>query len=135
MRLISSRLHAVLDYGIAIISILLPVLLGLEGQRETSVLLGFGLLIILYSLFTDYALGMSQQIPFWLHIRIDQIMGLTMMTTPWLMKFDHVVFMPQVVMGFALVVNSLLATDDIFGFLHFIKQRAWQKWFRVPSGH
>ena len=135
MRLISTRLHAFLDYGLALFSIALPALLDLEGQRETSVLLCFGLMIILYSLFTEYELGMSKHIPIWLHMRIDQVLGLTMMATPWLLKFSHAVIMPQVLMGSALIVNSLIATDEVHNIIHFIRQRPWEKWFRMSSNH
>ena len=135
MRLISSRLHALLDYAIALFSIVLPVLIGLEGPRETMVLLAFGLLLILYSLFTDYELGMSQQIPLWLHFRIDQLMGLMIMVSPWLMNFHEAIYLPHILLGLALVVNSLLASDEFINLLHFIRQRPWDKWFRTLSRH
>jgi hypothetical protein len=135
MRLISSRLHALLDYAIALFSIVLPVLLGLEGPRETMVLLGFGLLLILYSLFTDYALGMSQQIPLWLHFRIDQVMGLMIMVSPWVMNFNETIYMPHVLLGLALIVNSLLASDEFINLLNFLRQRPWDKWLRTLSRH
>src|SRR5688572_21846701 len=133
MRLITSRLHAFLDYGIALFSIVLPILIGIEGQRETMALLGFGLLIILYSLFTNYTLGMSQQIPLWLHFRIDQLLGLVMIASPWLMNFNESIYLPHILLGLALIINALLATDEFLTFLHFMKQRPWSKWFRMTS--
>ena len=133
MRLISSKLHAILDYGIGLFSIVLPILLALDGQRETMVLLGFGLLIILYSLFTEYELGMSQRIPMWLHFRIDQLLGLTIMVSPWLLNFHHAIYLPHLLLGLALIVNSLLATDEILVFMNFLKQRPWEKWFGMTS--
>ena len=133
MRLISSRLHALLDYSIGLFSIVLPILLALEGQRETMVLLGFGLVIILYSLFTDSELGMSQQIPMWLHFRIDQVLGLMIMVSPWVMKFDDTIYLPHVFLGLTLILNSLLASDEILVFLNFIRHRPWLKWFRMTS--
>lgn len=133
MRLISTRLHALLDYSIALLSILSPILFSIEGQRETIVLLSFGMLIILYSFFTDYNFGMSRQIPMWLHLRMDQLAGLMMMTTPWVLNFDETIYLPHVLMGLSMLVNSLLTTDEILVFIHYIRQRPWEKWFRMPS--
>ena len=135
MRLIGSRLHAILDYTIGLFSIVLPILLALEGQRETMVLLGFGLVIILYSLLTDYQLGMSQKIPMWLHFRIDQFMGLMIIISPWVMKFNESIYLPHVLLGLALIVNSLLASDEILTFLRFIRHRLFGKRFRMTSQH
>lgn len=133
MRLLSPKFHALLDYCFALFSILSPVLFGLEDGRETIVLLCFGLLIILYSFFTDYALGLSRQVPLALHLRIDQLVALMMMASPWLLNFEDVIYLPHVSLGFALLANSLLTTDEILVFIQFLRQRPWEKWFRMPS--
>src|SRR5688572_1026617 len=108
MRLIHPKLHACLDYFIALLSILSPVLFNFGmGEYETIIPLSFGLLIILYSFFTDYPLGLSRQISLDLHLRMDQFAGLLMMASPWIFNFRDLVYVPHVVLGLALIINSV----------------------------
>jgi hypothetical protein len=63
MPALSTKLHALLDYFIALLSILSPLIFGFgEGKAETLLPIGYGMLLILYSFFTDYELGISKQI-------------------------------------------------------------------------
>lgn len=135
MRLIHPKLHAGLDYCIALLSILSPVLFGFgTGKYETLVPVCFGLLIILYSFMTDYGFGMSRQLSLDLHLRIDQFVALLMIATPWLMNFKEVVFIPLACLGLALLVSSFLTGNDISQLMQLLRQRPWMKWFRMPSG-
>ena len=134
MRLIHPKLHALLDYCIAVLAILSPVLFSFgDGKSETVLPLAFGLLIILYSFFTDYPLGMARQIPFELHLRMDQLAAILMIASPWLFNFADEVYIPHVALGLALFISSVLAGNDILHFIQSIRQRPWEKWFRIPG--
>jgi len=132
--MLSPKLHACLDYCIALLSILSPVIFGFgEGQEETIIPLAFGLLIILYNFFTDYPLGMSKSIPLFLHLRMDQIAGLLMIMSPWIFSFHEIIYLPHVLLGLALIISSVLTGNDILLLIQSIRERPWEKWFRMPS--
>jgi hypothetical protein len=126
MRTMPSKIHGCLDYAIALISILSPVLFGFgEGNSETLLPIAFGMLIILYSFFTDYETGLSKQIPFYLHVRMDQIAGALLATSPWLFRFYEEVYLPHVILGMMLIVSSLLAGNDLPALFNAIRHRSW----------
>lgn len=124
MRPMSTKLHAVLDYVIALLAILSPLVFKFgEGGFETLVPICFGLLLILYSFFTDYQLSLTKEIPLWVHFRIDQLGGLFMAASPWMLGFDEHVYLPNVILGLALVINSLFASPEVFNFIQSLKPR------------
>jgi hypothetical protein len=61
------------------------------------VILGAG--VILYSLFTDYELGMSRQIPFGAHLTLDVVGGIFLAVSPWLFGFSDYVYLPHLIVG------------------------------------
>ena len=126
-----TKIHACVDYFIAFLSIFSPVLFGFgEGGVETLLPIGFGMLLILYSFFTDYELGLSKQIPLFLHFRLDQMAGALLAASPWLLNFSEMVYIPHLLLGIALVVSSLLAGNDLPVIVQALRNRSW---FRVPS--
>jgi hypothetical protein len=129
-----TKLHAIADYLIALLSILSPLIFGFgEGSTETLIPICFGLLIILYSFFSDYELGLSREIPLYVHFRMDQLGGLMMAASPWLLNFEEMVYLPHVLLGLALIVNALLAGNEINSVIQFFRQRQWEKWFQLAS--
>jgi len=119
------------DYFIAFLSIFSPVFFGFgEGGIETLFPIGFGMLLILYSFFTNYELGLSKQIPLFLHFRLDQMAGALLAASPWLLNFSETVYLPHLLLGIALVVSSLLASNDVPMMVEALRNRSW---FRVPS--
>lgn len=124
MRPLPTKLHAAFDYVIALLSILSPVIFQFgSGGLETLVPIGFGLLLILYSFFTDYEFSFTREIPLWVHFRMDQLGGIFMAATPWLLGFDEHVFLPNVIFGLALLVNSLVSSPEVFHVFQDVKAR------------
>ncbi|HEY0679556.1 MAG TPA: hypothetical protein VGD17_14830 [Chitinophagaceae bacterium] len=122
MRNMSTRLHAYVDYVLASTSIFSPLLFGFgEGGIETLAPIGFGLLLILYNFFTDYELGLSKQIPVTYHLRLDIAAGLTMILSPWLLRFHDNVYFPHILLGAALLINALLTGSEILK--HAVRER------------
>lgn len=125
------KIHGCVDYVIALISILSPLLFGFgEGSLETLVPIAFGMVLILYSFFTDYELGMAKQIPLYLHFRLDQMAGGLLAASPWLFNFNEVVYLPHVILGITLIVSSLLAGNELAALVQLVRNRAG---VRVPS--
>jgi hypothetical protein len=100
MRLISSRVHGVLDYVVAVLLILAPKLFHFEDTGAASqVPITLGVLTIIYSLLTRYELGLLKVLPFRAHLAIDAVSGLLLAVSPWLFRFAGEVWVPHVVVG------------------------------------
>lgn len=89
---ISLRVHNIFDYIIGVALIISPGIFGffeIEPARNVFVTLGGGL--IGYSLFTKYRYSIVKLIPLGLHMTLDVLSGLVLMTAPWL--FDYRAFL------------------------------------------
>lgn len=134
MRPLPTKLHAAVDYVIALLAILSPVIFQFgNGGFETLVPIAFGLLLILYSFFTNYELSLTKEIPLWIHFRMDQLGGLFMAVSPWLLGFDEHVYLPNVLLGLALVINSLVTSPEVFNIVHGLRTRPLSKLFRISE--
>jgi hypothetical protein len=100
MRFIPTNVHGVVDYLTGALLIVAPWLFGFaQGGAETwvSVVLGAG--AILYSLFTDYELGLARVLRMPLHLGLDAASGLLLAASPWLFGFSDVVYWPHLIIG------------------------------------
>ena len=62
-------LHAVIDYAVGSLLLIGPWVFGIAGDlRATLITQAFGVAIIGYSLFTDYAPSFRRQIPLFAHL-------------------------------------------------------------------
>lgn len=106
--MINTKIHGYIDYMMGLLLIISPMLLDLpKGAASTlPVVLGIG--TIIYSLLTDYELGLFKVVPLKLHLGIDLFAGLLLITAPWLFDFDDEVIWPFVILGILEVGISLL---------------------------
>ena len=108
MRFISTRVHGVLDYLMGMVLIAAPWMLGFADNSAATwvpVLLGVG--VIIYSLFTDYELGVFRGISMRGHLWLDALSGIFLASSPWLFGFSDYVSTPHVVLGVAEVIAAL----------------------------
>ena len=109
MKVISTKVHGILDYLVGLILIISPWLFGFsDGGAEMwiPVILGAG--AILYSIFTRYELGVFKVIPFKIHLTIDAVSGLLLASSPWLFGFAVDVYKPHLIFGLLELVVVLL---------------------------
>lgn len=98
MKIISSRVHGVLDYVVGALLIAAPWMMNMTGAAfYVPVILGAGTL--LYSLFTDYELGLARMIPFRSHLALDAVSGIFLASSPWIFGFSDVMWVPHVAAG------------------------------------
>lgn len=100
MRIIPTRVHAMLDYGLGLLLIAAPWLLGFANggaDQWVPVILGAG--VILYSLVTDYELSVVDALPMTAHLALDAIGGAFLAVSPWLFGFADTVWVPHVIFG------------------------------------
>ena len=75
-------------------------------KHGSPVALGAGAL--LYSLFTDYELGVVRRIPMPVHLGLDLGSGLLLAVSPWLFGFAAFVWVPHLVFGLLEVGAALM---------------------------
>ncbi len=108
MRFIPTRVHGVLNYLVGALIIAAPWLLNFNrGGAETwvPVILGVGALV--YSLLTNYELGVVRRIPMGTHLSLDAASGLLLAVSPWLFGFSSFVFWPHLTLGIFELVAAL----------------------------
>lgn len=109
MRVLPTRIHAILDYAVGVLLIVAPWLLGFSlGGAETWVPLILGAGLIVYSLLTDYEFSLIRSIPMNVHLTLDAVGGALLLLSPWLFGFFDWVWGPHVVVGVLEIVASLV---------------------------
>jgi hypothetical protein len=109
MRIIPTKVHGVLDYLVGLLLIAAPWAFGFaQGGAETwvPVVLGAGALV--YSLITDYELGVVRAISMRTHLVLDAMSGLLLLASPWIFGFADRVYVPHVVLGAFEILAALM---------------------------
>src|SRR3954452_20292533 len=110
MRFLPTRIHGVLDYVVGIVLIIAPWALGFaRGGAETWVPVVLGAAAIMYSLCTDYELGLVRAIPMKTHLMLDLGSGILLAASPWLFGFSDRVWVPHVVIGLIEIGTALMS--------------------------
>jgi hypothetical protein len=100
IRLMSTRVHGILDYLVGALLIAAPWLFGFADGTPAQwvpVILGAGL--ILYSLLTDYEDSLVRVIPMPVHLGLDVLGGLFLAVSPWLFGFSDRIWWPHLLIG------------------------------------
>jgi SPW repeat len=111
MRFIPTKFHAPLDYIVGVALIAAPWIFQFSDHTAATVVpivLGIGL--ILYSLFTNYELGLFKVAPMAVHNLIDIAAGAVLAASPWIFGFSGDganVWVPHVVVGLAAIFLGL----------------------------
>ena len=100
MRFINTKTHGILDYLVGIFLLIMPWLFGFNSDNaETWVPMLVGGVTILFSLFTNYELGLIRKIPMSIHLLIDFTAGIFLAISPWLFGFSDKVYLPHLILG------------------------------------
>ena len=103
MRIIPTQVHGVLDYATGGALLSAPGLLGLgDVPASARVLRLAGGGATLYSVLTDYELGVVKLIPMPFHLALDAASGAFLASSPWLLGFAKEgprYWLPHVVAG------------------------------------
>ncbi len=112
--MISTKIHGVIDYLVAIVLIAAPFVLGFaDGGPAQYSAIGLGIFVIVYSLLTNYELGAVGIFRFRTHLILDGLFALALIASPWLLGFSDLIWWPHVVFGLAaLLVIALSGRKD-----------------------
>lgn len=106
--MISTKAHGIIDYLMGAVLILLPFILKFPEGAATWVPFILGAGTIVYSLITDYELGVANILSMKAHLGIDLLAGILLIAAPWLFAFADEVFWPFVILGVFEVGASLM---------------------------
>jgi hypothetical protein len=116
MKIISTKVHGVMDYMMGVLLIASPWIFGFEDtgmQLWIPVLLG--IVTIIYSLMTDYELGLSDNISMRTHLIVDFVSGALLAASPWIFGFADVVYLPHLILGLVEIAAVALTTSTVGG--------------------
>jgi hypothetical protein len=89
MRFVTRTVHAYLDYPVAISLMVLPFVLGLGAGNPLAKWLAVatGATAFVLTLLTDHELGVFKVVPYWLHVAVDRVVGVTFIAAPFVLGF------------------------------------------------
>jgi len=115
MRILSTKFHGALDYLVGVVLLVLPWLSGFAGlNAATYVPVTSGIVIILYSFFTNYEMGVVKILPMRMHLMLDLWAGIVLAASPWLWGFSSYVYMPHLLLGILSLFVSLMTETKPF---------------------
>ena len=90
MRFVTKKIHAYLDYPVAIALISLPIILGLGNSNPLALQLsvGAGIAAFILTLLTDHQLGVYRIVPYKGHLIVDALVGIVFVIAPFVFSFE-----------------------------------------------
>jgi MFS superfamily sulfate permease-like transporter len=100
MQIIDTKTHGYIDYIFGLTLIAIAYLLNFNSESTPNIALCIaGTSAIVYSLFTNYELGVVKIIPMNIHLMLDSLSGIFLAVSPWLLGFSDKVFLPHLLFG------------------------------------
>lgn len=92
MKFITKRIHAYLDYPVAIALIALPFLLNLGSSNPVALYLSVvtGVAAFILTILTDHHLGLIKVIPYKVHLIVDFLVAVTFIIAPFILSFKGI---------------------------------------------
>jgi hypothetical protein len=124
MRMISTRMHGVMDYLVGALLIASPWIFGFNDESSTAkwTFVVLGIVVLATSLMTNYELGLMHVVPMHIHLWADALVGLVLALSPWIFGYADDTglngWLPAVVIGVAELGAAAMsdpwpATDDL----------------------
>jgi hypothetical protein len=92
MKFVTKRIHAYLDYPVALALIGMPFLLGLGTSNPLAFTLSLvtGIAALILTILTDHHLGLIKVVSYKIHLIVDLLVGLTFVIAPFILGFKGV---------------------------------------------
>lgn len=92
MKFITKRIHAFLDYPVAIALMTLPFLLSLGSSNTLALQLSVatGVAAFILTLLTNHHLGVLKVISYKMHLAVDFIVGIVFISAPFIFSFNGI---------------------------------------------
>ena len=113
MKFITTQTHGFIDYAAGILFIALPWMLHINcAEPEGLVLIVLGFLTLIYSVLTNYELGVLRILPMPLHLALDMISGLLLTFSPWILGFSEKIYLPHLILGLFEILIAILTKPE-----------------------
>lgn len=116
MNFLPTSVHGILDYLVGAALIAAPWIFQFsEHGMATGAAIGTGVTVLLYSLMTDYELGLVRVLPWKAHLGLDTIGGLFLAASPWILGFadeEANAWVPHLVVGLAVLLVVLVSERE-----------------------
>lgn len=88
-RFVTKDIHALLDYPVALALMGAPFLLGLGESTPTAkwFSVGTGVAAFILTILTNHKLGVIRVLPYWFHVLVDGLVGITFVISPFVLGF------------------------------------------------
>ena len=112
MKIIDTKTHGYVDYIMGIFLLAVPFLFGLNlSGMESTVFYIVGVTALIYSLLTNYELGVLKIIQMKGHLALDTFSGIFLAGSPWLLGFADIMYKPHLVFGIIEIGTALITTS------------------------
>lgn len=109
MKIISTKTHGMMDYLMGIILIASPWIFDFAtGGAEQWIPIILGASALLYSMATDYELGVFKTLSMKTHLNLDLMSGILLAASPWIFGFSDRVIAPHLILGLLEIGASLM---------------------------
>lgn len=92
MRFVTRKVHAFIDYPVALSLIAMPFLLGLGATNKLALWLSVvtGCAAFALTVLTNHETGIIKVLPYSFHVLVDRIVGLTFVAAPFVLGFTGI---------------------------------------------
>jgi hypothetical protein len=106
MKFVTKKMHAFLDYPVAIALIVLPFVLGLGETNSIALYASVitGVAALLLTLITDHETGVIKLVSYKLHLFVDFAVGFTFLVLPFVLDFHGIDFAYYIANGLAVLL-------------------------------
>jgi hypothetical protein len=110
IRFVTKTVHSYLDYPVAFSLIATPFILGLGKLQPLALWLSVatGIAALLLTVLTNHKTGLVKVIPYWFHVLIDRLVGLTFLAAPFVVGFSGLDALYYWANGFAVLLVTFV---------------------------
>lgn len=89
MRFITRKIHSLLDYPVALSLLAMPFILelGVSNPAAKWLSVATGVAAFVLTMLTDHETGVICVLPYWLHVAIDRLVGITFLVASFVLGF------------------------------------------------
>ncbi len=103
MKIISPKIHGIIDYIVVIFLLSSSFLFDLKGTASI-IAYSLGIIHLLLTVLTDFQAGLIKLIPFKIHGLIELIVSIVLIFVPWIFGFSDDISAKYFFIGFAIAV-------------------------------
>ncbi|GGG12272.1 hypothetical protein GCM10011344_11240 [Dokdonia pacifica] len=115
MKFVTKRIHAFLDYPVAIALMVLPFVLGLGSSNPLALQLSVatGIAAFILTLLTDHHLGAFKVVSYKMHLIVDFAVAVVFLLAPFVLSFEGIDMYYYLINGAAVLIVVSLHKPEI----------------------